>query len=39
MRMTPLDKPGEYTEINYENIEFDIQLEPSFFSVQQLKAL
>ncbi|MCA9681857.1 MAG: outer membrane lipoprotein-sorting protein [Myxococcales bacterium] len=39
MRMTPLDKPGEYTEISYDNIEFDIALEPSFFSVQQLKAL
>ncbi len=39
MRMTPLDKPEEYTQMTYESIDFDIELDPSFFSVQQLKAL
>ncbi|NVB38645.1 outer membrane lipoprotein-sorting protein [Pseudenhygromyxa sp. WMMC2535] len=39
MRMTPLDKSGEYTEVSYEKLEFDIDLKPEFFSVQQLKAL
>ncbi|EDM76222.1 hypothetical protein PPSIR1_07713 [Plesiocystis pacifica SIR-1] len=39
MRMTPLDKPGEFTEMRYEHIDFDVDLEPSFFSVQQLKAI
>jgi hypothetical protein len=39
MRMSPLDKPGEYTEIRYEKLDFGVTLEPEFFSVSQLKAL
>ncbi len=38
-RMTPLDKPGEYTEISYDKLDFGVELEPSFFSVSQLEAL
>lgn len=38
-RMTPLDKPGEYTEIRYEKLEFDVELDANFFSVQRLKSL
>ncbi|KIG16387.1 Outer membrane lipoprotein-sorting protein [Enhygromyxa salina] len=41
MRMSPLDdeRKGEYTEMTYSKLEFDIGLDPSFFSVSQLKAL
>ncbi len=41
MRMSPLDddKKGEFTEVSYEDIEFDIGLDASFFSVSQLKAI
>jgi hypothetical protein len=41
MRMSPLeaDKKGEFTEVRYEKIDFGVELEPSFFSVSQLKAL
>jgi hypothetical protein len=38
-RMTPLDKPGEYTEISYTKLDFNVTLDPAFFSVAQLKAL
>lgn len=39
LRMTPLDKAGEYTEIRYSKLEFGIDVDPSFFSVSQLKTL
>lgn len=41
MRMSPLDDDhkGEYTEMRYQKIEFDVAVDPSFFSVAQLKAL
>jgi hypothetical protein len=39
MRMSPLDEPGEFTEIRYESIEFGVALSPAFFTVQQLKAI
>lgn len=39
MRMTPLDKPGEYTEVSYQKLDFNVALTPEFFSVSQLKAL
>jgi len=39
IRMTPLDKPGEYTEVRYPEIDFGVDLTPEFFSVAQLKAL
>ncbi len=37
MNMYPEDKPGERTTMLYQNIEFDIDLEESFFSLQALK--
>jgi outer membrane lipoprotein-sorting protein len=37
MRMLPIDKPEEFTEITYEKLMFDVPLEDSFFSIQNLK--
>ena len=39
MRMSPLDKPGEYTELSYDKLDFNVGLDPEFFSVAQLKSL
>ncbi len=41
LRMSPLDddKVGEYTEVTYDDIEFDVDIEPSFFSVTRLETL
>jgi len=39
MRMTPLDQSGEFTEIFYENLSFDVHLSPDFFSLQKLKSI
>lgn len=37
MHMQPADKPGERTTMLYDDLEFDIDLEKSFFSLQTLK--
>jgi hypothetical protein len=37
MRLTPEDGSGEYTELIYDSIEFNIGLEPGFFSLRNLK--
>ena len=37
MRMVPSDKPGEYTEIVYEKLEFDKKIRKGFFSLDQLR--
>ena len=37
MNMQPADKPGERTTMLYDHIEFDIDLDESFFSLQTLK--
>ena len=37
MNMYPADKPGERTTMRYEDIEFDIDVEPSFFSLRNLQ--
>jgi hypothetical protein len=37
MNMHPEDKPGERTTMIYDNIDFDIDLKQSFFSLQTLK--
>ena len=37
MDMRPADKPGERTTMLYEELEFDIDLDRSFFSLQSLK--
>ncbi len=37
VRMTPADRPGEYTEIFYESLAFGLGLDDSFFSINSLK--
>jgi hypothetical protein len=37
MVVEPADKPGESTTITYGDLEFDVGLEPSFFSLQRLR--
>ena len=39
MIMHPLDKPGEYTEIIYKTIEFGVDLDKTFFTLQRLKSM
>jgi outer membrane lipoprotein-sorting protein len=38
MNMRPADKPNERTTVRYTSLDFDVPLEPSFFSLQNLKA-
>ncbi len=37
MRMQPQGKPGEATEVRYEQIEFDVPLEEGLFSLRSLQ--
>ena len=37
MVVEPADKPGESTTITYDDLEFDVGLDPSFFSLQRLR--
>lgn len=37
LRVVPADKPDEYTEFVYEQLEFDIELKDSLFSLSSLK--
>lgn len=37
MRLTPEDDPGEYTEMIYSDLEINIDLDKSFFSIRNLK--
>jgi outer membrane lipoprotein-sorting protein len=37
MDMRPEDKPGERTTVRYEELEFDVDVDPSFFSLQTLR--
>lgn len=37
MVLTPADKPGEYTRITYESLDFDAQLPEGTFTLQALK--
>ena len=37
MRMVPLDKPDEFTEVHYQELRFDVELDDSLFSIQALK--
>lgn len=39
MEMYPEDKPGERTTVRYQELEFDIEIDRSFFSLQNLKRL
>ncbi len=38
MRVEPADLPGEFTELVYEKMTFDIGLEDQFFSLSRLKS-
>lgn len=38
LRIVPTDKPGEYTEIIYTEIDFDIDLAEQFFSLRTLQS-
>ena len=35
--MIPVDKPGEKTILDYQSIEFNVDIKPSFFSEQNMK--
>ena len=37
LRIAPEDKPGEYTEIVYHDIEFDIDLSDDIFTLRNLQ--
>jgi outer membrane lipoprotein-sorting protein len=37
--MIPVDKPGEKTVLEYQSMEFDIDIKPSFFSEQEMKRI
>ena len=37
MRMTPADKPQEYTEVVYQHLEFDVELSDGLFSLRSLQ--
>lgn len=37
MRLTPADKPGEYTEFVYDSLKLNIPIKDSFFSLSRLK--
>ena len=37
MDMHPADKPGERTSIRYEELEFDVDIDQSFFSLRNLQ--
>lgn len=39
MEMKPLDKPGEYTKISFDDIDFAADIDKSFFTLQKLKSL
>ncbi|MGB1701300.1 MAG: outer membrane lipoprotein-sorting protein, partial [Nannocystaceae bacterium] len=39
MRMLPLDKPGESTEIRYSSLTYAVELDDAFFSVQNLRSM
>jgi len=37
MRVEPADKPEEYTQISYEDMAFDVELDDRIFTLQSLK--
>ena len=38
MTIVPADKPGEHTAVRYAELEFDLDLDGSFFSLRSLRA-
>jgi len=39
MRVVPADKPDEYTELVYEELDLDIDINEDFFSISNLKRM
>ncbi|MEE9384322.1 MAG: outer membrane lipoprotein-sorting protein [Nannocystaceae bacterium] len=39
MEMKPLDKPGEYTRIHFDEIDFGVDLNKGFFTLQKLRSM
>ena len=39
MVMTPIEEEGNKTTLHYKSIEFDIEIEESFFTKQNMKRL
>jgi len=37
MKLVPEDEPGEYTEVIYDEIEFDVEIPETLFTLQALK--
>jgi outer membrane lipoprotein-sorting protein len=37
MRVVPADKPGEYTQLTYEDLRFGVKIDDAFFSLSTLK--
>jgi hypothetical protein len=37
MRVEPEDKPGEFTDVRYADIQFDVALDEDFFSLRRLR--
>jgi outer membrane lipoprotein-sorting protein len=37
MRVTPQDKPGEFTEMHYISLDFDVAIPPKLFSLNSLR--
>jgi hypothetical protein len=37
MELIPHDKPGEYTRLIYDELQFDADLDDDMFSLQSLK--
>jgi outer membrane lipoprotein-sorting protein len=37
MKLVPADAPGEFTEVVYESIEFNVPIPESTFTLQALK--
>jgi hypothetical protein len=37
LEVVPADEPGNKTIVTYEDLDFDIALDESFFSVQNMK--
>ena len=38
MRMTDLEEPDNFTELSYENMSFDVELEDRLFTVFALQS-
>ncbi len=37
MRMVPIDKPDEYTEVRYDEVEFDVNVKDGMFTLRSLQ--